>query len=79
MRIDLIEEEHANDAVKSIYSRFEDSGLGVYNVMKLWANDPAFLTGFESMLHALYADDTLEARYRELAWLRTSQINSCHY
>ena len=79
MRIDLVEQEHANDAVKSIYSRLEDSGLGVYNVMKLWANDPAFLSGFESMLNALYADDTLEARYRELAWLRTSQINSCHY
>ncbi len=23
--------------------------------------------------------ETLAARYRELAWLRTSQINSCHY
>ena len=79
MRIDLVEKEYANHAVKSIYSRFEDSGFGVYNVMKLWANDPAFLAAFESMLNALYADDTLEPRYRELAWLRTSQINSCHY
>lgn len=79
MRISLVEKEQASQDVKSIYERFESSGLGVYNVMKLWANDPAFLAGFESMINALYADDTLEARYRELAWLRTSQINSCHY
>ncbi len=78
-RIPLIEPDEADDAVKAVYDRFEASGLGVFNVMKLWANDRAFLEGFESMIHGLYADDTLEARYRELAWLRTSQINSCHY
>ena len=79
MRIPLVEAANANETVKSVYDRFEASGLGVYNVMKLWANDPAFLQAFELMITALYADDTLEARYRELAWLRTSQINSCHY
>ncbi|MEM7279953.1 MAG: carboxymuconolactone decarboxylase family protein [Pseudomonadota bacterium] len=79
MRIPLIEKADANDDVRPIYERFEASGLGVYNVMKLWANDPAFLQGFEAMITGLYSDDTLNARYRELAWLRTSQLNSCHY
>ena len=79
MRIPLVETADADETVKSVYRRFEASGLGVYNVMELWANDPAFLQSFESMINGLYADDTLEARYRELAWLRTSQINSCHY
>ena len=79
MRIKLVEYEDASAEVKAIYERFEESGLGVYNVMKLWANEPSFLAGFEVMINALYADDTLAARYRELAWLRTSQLNSCHY
>ncbi|MEM7542322.1 MAG: carboxymuconolactone decarboxylase family protein [Pseudomonadota bacterium] len=79
MRIGMIERQEANEQIGAIYDRFDASGLGVYNVMKLWANDPAFLQAFECMINALYGDDTLEARYRELAWLRTSQINSCHY
>ena len=79
MRIPLIEAQDADSNISGIYERFIESGLGVYNVMKLWANDPAFLEAFELMISALYQDKTLSARYRELAWLRTSQINSCHY
>ena len=79
MRRYMVIERFRDGCWDAVYERFESSGLGVYNVMKLWANDPGFLTGFESMINALYADDTLEARYREFAWLRTSQINSCHY
>ncbi|HJP36436.1 MAG: carboxymuconolactone decarboxylase family protein [Gammaproteobacteria bacterium] len=78
-RIPLIEPEEASGEVKAIYDRFEASGLGVLNVMKLWAHDDAFFSGFESMVNGLYADSTLDARYRELAWLRTSQVNHCHY
>ena len=79
MRIPLIQTQDADSNIAGIYERFTESGLGVYNVMKLWANEPAFLEAFELMINALYQDKTLSARYRELAWLRTSQINSCHY
>ncbi len=75
----MVEADDAPDEVREIYDRFVESGLGVYNVMKLWANDPAFLRGFEAMIQGLYADETLPPRYRELAWLRTSQLNECHY
>ena len=53
-RIPLIEPDEADDAVKAVYDRFEASGLGVFNVMKLWANDRAFLEGFESMIHSVF-------------------------
>ena len=79
MRIPLVEPRDADSDTSDIYERFAESGLGVDNVMKLWANDPSFLKAFELMINALYQDKTLSARYRELAWLRTSQINSCHY
>ena len=78
-RIPLVEPEAAQPEVKAIYERLQSSGFDIFNVMKVFANDVQFLAGFEQMLYALYADETLPARYRELAWLRTSSINQCHY
>lgn len=49
------------------------------NVTKLIGNQPELLAGFISLLQALYQRNTLPPRLRELAYLRTSQINQCHY
>ncbi|MDZ7685303.1 MAG: dienelactone hydrolase family protein [Gammaproteobacteria bacterium] len=49
------------------------------NVMKLFGNHAGFLTGMAQLLGTLYGQNRLAARYRELAWLRTSQLNHCHY
>ncbi len=78
-RVPLVEPETAPPGVKAIYERLRSNGFDIFNVMKVFANDTQFLAGFEQMLYAIYADETLPARYRELAWLRTSSINECHY
>lgn len=78
-RIPLIEPGSAQPEVEAIYERLRASGLGVLNVTKMFANDVRLLAAFEQLLYALYDDPTLAPRYRELAWLRTSSINSCHY
>lgn len=33
----------------------------------------------QELYRRLYGDGTLEPRHRELAWLRASQVNRCHY
>lgn len=78
-RIPFVEPETATPEVGEIYQRFADLGYGVFNVMKVFANDPKFFAGFEQMFNAIYLDETLAPRYRELAWLRTSDVNACHY
>lgn len=78
-RIPLIEPEAADDEIATIYGRLREHGFGIFNVMKVFANDARFLAGFEQMLGAIYVDETLAPRYRELAWLRTSNLNACHY
>ena len=78
-RIPFVERETAPDEVQEIYQRFEDLGFGVFNVAKVFANDPKFLAGFEQMFESIYVDETLAPRYRELGWLRTSDLNACHY
>ena len=78
-RIPFVEPDMAPKEVNGIYQRFSELGYGVFNVMKVFANDPQFFAGFEQMFNAIYVDETLAPRYRELAWLRTSDVNACHY
>ena len=78
-RIPLIEPDDATDAVRAVYARFGAESQDVLNVMKVFAHDPAFLEGFAPMIEALYGDPLISPRHRELAWLRTSEVNACHY
>ena len=78
-RIPLMEPEDAPAEVRAIYDRFQTGGLPLLNVMKMFGNDAGFLAGLEQMSQSLYGDSTLSPRHRELAYLRASQLNSCHY
>ena len=78
-RIPYVEPEDASEEVQVIYDRFQAGGTPLLNVIKLFGNDANFLAGLEQMSQSLYGDSTLSPRHRELAYLRASQLNSCHY
>jgi alkylhydroperoxidase family enzyme len=78
-RIPLIEPDDASAEVRDVYERLGGRRMNVLNVMKVFAHDPPFLEGFARMIEALYGDGVISPRHRELAWLRTSQVNDCHY
>ena len=78
-RINMTEPRDAEGTTKAIFDRFVERGYGTFNVMKIFANDERFFGAFEQMFDTIYMDETLAPRYRELARLRTSDINQCHY
>ena len=78
-RIPFVEPEDAPQEVRANYDRFQAGGLPLLNVMKIFGNDARFLAGLEQMSQSLYSDSVLSPRHRELAYLRASQLNSCHY
>jgi len=79
-RLPLIEPADAPPEVQATYARFEALGFPIFNVMKMFANNPTALAGFALIAEALYGPGcALSPRYRELAYLRASQVNSCHY
>ena len=78
-RIPLIEPGEASPAVRKSFDALEALGYPIMNVMKLFAANPTVFEGFVKIVEALYGHPTLSPRYRELAYLRTSQLNSCHY
>ena len=77
-RVPLIAYENAEPRVRALYERLGNPERTL-NVTKLIANQPQLLEGFVTLLQALYQQNTLAPRLRELAYLRTSQINQCHY
>jgi alkylhydroperoxidase family enzyme len=79
-RIPQVEPETAPPEVKAIYKEIQAEGLDILNVIKMFGNNANFLAGMLEMIRGLYTDRSkLSPRYRELAYLRASQINSCHY
>jgi hypothetical protein len=78
-RIPGIEPDDAPPAVRAIYAKYKADGFPIFNVMKMFANKAEFLAALYELTSGLYINAKLAARYRELAYLRTSQINACHY
>jgi alkylhydroperoxidase family enzyme len=78
-RIPLVEPEHASEAVRALYDSVSGPDRPVLNVMKLFGNHADFLAALTYIARALYVNPRLSPRYRELAYLRASQLNSCHY
>jgi alkylhydroperoxidase family enzyme len=78
-RIPLVERDAASPEVCAMFDSMENIGFSLLNVFKLWANNPKASSGFLQIAEALYGDAALSPRYRELAYLRASQVNSCHY
>lgn len=79
-RIPLVDPATAPPAVREVYTHFENLGFQVFNVFRLFAANPRALKGFALIAEALYdGQSPLAPRHRELAYLRASQLNSCHY
>lgn len=78
-RIPAVEPDQASAEVSAIYEKLEGMGFSLLNVFKMFANNAGILDAFSRMALALYDDAKLAPRYRELAYLRASQINACHY
>jgi alkylhydroperoxidase family enzyme len=79
-RIPLVEPETAPPEVQAIYKDIQAEGMDILNVLKMFGNNQYFLAGMLQMIRGLYSERSkLPGRYRELAYLRASQLNSCHY
>ncbi|MDH4380687.1 MAG: carboxymuconolactone decarboxylase family protein [Gammaproteobacteria bacterium] len=78
-RIPLVEADSAPPQVRAQYQQMQDLGFPLFNVFKVFGANAGILEGFIHIAKTLYGNPKLAPRYRELAYLRASQINACHY
>lgn len=77
-RIPYVEKGQAPDEVRQIYDNVERARGMVPNILKLMAQSPGLLRGFLGLNMALQ-EAKVDPKLRELAYLKTSQTNGCHY
>jgi hypothetical protein len=79
-RIAVVDPETASPEVRALYDEISAEGMPIFNVLKMFGNNQNFLAGMLQIIRGLYSDHSkLSPRYRELAYLRASQLNACHY
>jgi len=78
-RIPLVPVDSDSPVLRARFAQIQSWGFELPNVARMFANHETFLGAFVEMIRALYVEGKLSPRHRELAYLRASQINGCHY
>jgi len=77
--IDPIPRETAPDNLKAVFDDLSKSFGRVPNIFGIMAHRPAALKAFLPLYGAIMSEGTVEPRYKELAYLKTSLLNGCEY
>jgi len=79
MRIEPVEREQAAPVVRRIYDGIEQHTGRVSTFFKMLGNKPELLRAFNQLYGVVWAEGALQAKLKELAYLRVSILNGCGY
>ncbi len=77
--VNAIPREKVSDEVKAVYDNLTKMFGRVPNIFGVMAHRPAALKAFLPFYGAVMNEGTVEPRYKELAYLKTSLLNGCEY
>jgi alkylhydroperoxidase family enzyme len=77
--INPVSKEKAPEDVKAIYDNLSKTFGRAPNIFSVMAHRPGALKNFLPLYGAVMNEGTVEAKYKELAYLKTSLVNGCEY
>jgi alkylhydroperoxidase family enzyme len=77
--IDPIPKDKAPNDLKTTYDHLMKTFGRVPNIFGVMAHRAAALKAFLPLYAAIMSDGTVEPKYKELAYLKTSLLNGCEY
>jgi alkylhydroperoxidase family enzyme len=77
--VNPLTKEQAAPAAHDIYSALNQKMGKVPNFFATMAHRPDVLNKFVPLYGAIINEGTVEPRYKELAYLKTSLVNGCEY
>ena len=77
--IQPVHKDKAAPELQEIYAKLTGANGFMPNFFGVMAHAPAVLQAFLPLYGAIMNKGTLEPRYKELAYLKTSRINGCEY
>jgi uncharacterized peroxidase-related enzyme len=76
--VSYVANDQAAEKIRTLFEGIEHKGNPVPNVLRAMAHSPALLEGFLA-LNAALPKTTLDGKLRELAYIKTSELNGCDY
>lgn len=76
--IPYVDPDEADQDVKGIYNAVESQFGEVINIVKVLGNSSDFLQSVMGLLQTLEGSK-LDDKLRELAYVKTAQVNECEY
>ena len=77
--VNPLTKEQASPEVKTTFENLAARAGKVPNIFAAMAHRPAVLNAFLPLYKAVVNEGTVEAKYKELAYLRASMVNGCEY
>ena len=77
-RLSYVEKESATPDQEKILAQLTQKNGKIANIWKIWSHSPLTLETFMAFYKSLMKG-TLDAKLRELAYMKTSLINDCAY
>lgn len=77
--VNPVPKEKAAAEVKDIFANLTQKFGHMPNFFGLMAHRPAVLKNFLPLYGSVTGEGTVEAKYKELAYLKTSMLNGCEY
>jgi len=76
---DFVDEEQSPPLVKRVFDSLRKQGFRVVNAHRVMAHNPEVLRHMDKFSHAVADENILSNRIKELAILKVSLVNGCHY
>ena len=77
--VNAIPREQAPDDLKAVCDNLARTFGRIPNIFGVMAHRPGALKAFLPLYGAVMNEGTVEAKYKELAYLKTSLLNGCEY
>src|SRR5689334_3126404 len=78
-RLRYVEKDGAGPEQEKILAQVTQKSGKIANIWKLWAHSPMTLETFMPFYKTLMTKGSLDGKLRELAYVKTSDINGCLY
>lgn len=77
--VEFVFEDEAPPIVKRVFDALRNGGGRVVNARRVMAHNPDFLRALGPFSDAIKRESALSNRIKEIAILRVSLVNGCHY
>ena len=77
--VNPLPKEHAAADVQAVYDNLRQAFGRMPNIFAVMAHRPGVLNTFLPLYTAIINEGTVAPKCKELAWMKTSQVNACAY